>query len=180
MRKLVLQMQVSVDGFVGRPDGNLEWIFPDFSEDFVAWEVERLGRAGAHLMGSSTYRDMAAYWPTSSEPYAAPMNGIPKIVFSRSLTTADWKETQVAAGDLEAEIKTLKGQAGAELLAHGGSRFARSLTRAGLVDEYRLLVHPIALGRGLRLFDPAEPMRLKLVETTTFKSGLVAVVYHPA
>jgi len=92
MSKLILQMQYSIDGFVGGPNGDLSWIFPDFDASYEKWTVEKLWQAGAHLMGSLTYGDMAAHWPSSSEPYAPPMNQIAKIVFSRSLKEASWGE----------------------------------------------------------------------------------------
>src|SRR5262245_20619705 len=176
MRKLIVMMQVSLDGFVGRPDGELDWIFPDFSGDAVAWLVDSIGQAGAHVMGRHTYVGMAAHWPSSTEPYAPAMNNIPKVVFSRTLTTAAWNKTEIRSADLATEIGRLKSEPGKDLLAHGGSGFVRSLTRAGLVDEYRLLIHPVALGEGLKLFDTAEPIRLKHVSTTTFESGLIAAV----
>jgi dihydrofolate reductase len=179
MRKLVIQMQVTLDGFVGAPDGDVNWAFPDFSDDAVQWIVDHISEVDAHLMGRSLYHDMAGHWPTSTEPYAPAMNDIPKIVFSSTLKTADWKGTTILSGDLATEVGKLKDQAGKELLVHGGARLAQSLTRAGLVDEYRLLIHPVVLGEGLRLFDFGQPTRLKPVSTTTFTSGLVAAVFHP-
>lgn len=181
MRKLILQMQYSLDGMVAGPSGELDWIFPDFDEEYAKWEVERLWRAGAHLMGAMAYRDMAAHWPSSREPYAAPMNEIPKIVFSRSLKTAAWGKTRIVAGDLAEEIKRLKQESGRDLLAHGGVRFAQSLIATGLIDEYRLLVHPVVLGSGKPLFPGvAEPMRFKFVSQTAFRTGMVALELQPA
>jgi hypothetical protein len=83
MRKLILQMQCSIDGFVAGPHGKLNWIFPDLDAEYAGGGVERLWRPGAHLMGGVAYRDMAAHWPSSTEPFAKPMNQIPKIVFSK-------------------------------------------------------------------------------------------------
>src|SRR5258708_11894929 len=108
MRKLIIQMQASLDGFVGGAKGELDWIFPDFDADLTKWAVEKVWQAGAHLMGSVTYRDMAAHWPTSTEPFAPPMNQIPKIVFSRTVKDASWNETRIVAGDLRTEIARLK------------------------------------------------------------------------
>jgi dihydrofolate reductase len=176
MRKLVLQMQYSLDGFVAGPNGELDWIFQDFDAEFEKWNIEKLWQAGAHLMGSKTYKDMAAYWPSSKEPYAAPMNQIPKIVFSRSLEQADWKETRIVSGDLAQEIARLKQESGGDLLAHGGARFARSLIGSGLIDKYRLIVHRVVLGKGLRIFsDLSAPIRFTVGNQITFKSGLVAL-----
>jgi dihydrofolate reductase len=180
MRKLVLQMQSSLDGCVAGPKGELDWIFADFGPDTIAWEVPKLWEAGAHLMGSHTYREMAAYWPKSDEPYAPPMNEIPKIVFSRSLERADWKHTTILSGDLGDEITRLKREPGKDLLAHGGVRFARSLLAAGLVDELRLIMHPVVLGKGQRISDDIpEPLRCTDVHTIAFKSGAIVVESRP-
>ncbi len=180
MRKLVMKMHLSVDGFVGGPKGEVEWVFSAMDEAATAWTMGALWNAGAHLMGGVTYGDMAAHWPTSTEPYAAPMNEIPKVVFSKTLKEAPWGETRVARGDLVEEVNRLKREPGKDLLAHGGARFAQSLVKHGLIDEYHLLIHPVALGSGLRLFPEREqPMKLKLVSATRFDSGAVGHVYRP-
>src|SRR4029079_2411246 len=108
-------------------------------------------------MGPAPYAGWAAYWPGASGPFAKPMNEIPKVVFSNSLASADWGETTIATGDLAAAITRLKQECSdGYLLAHGGVRFARSLVETGLIDEYRLIIHPVVLGAGERLF-PAPP-----------------------
>ncbi len=178
MSKLILKMSVSLDGFVARTDGRNDWIFPSMSDDSSAWTLAAVSRPSAHLMGAETYRAMAAYWPQSNEIFAAPMNEIPKVVFSKTLTTADWGDTSIAAGDLAEEIKRLKQEAGGDLVAHGGTRFARSLCKSGLIDELWLLVHPAVLGDGQRLF--VEPMDLEPITTTAFTGGAVAHVCRPA
>ena len=175
MRKLILKMAVSLDGFVGRPDGDLSWIFPYYDDEFTAYEVELLRSAGEHAMGRQAYEDMAPYWQASSEPFAAPMNEIPKVVFSSTLREATWPETRIAGGELGAEVARLKAEDGGPLLAHGGARFAQALTRLGLVDEYRLNVRPVALGAGLPLFGGA--VDLELVAAQSFPRGTVAVTY---
>jgi dihydrofolate reductase len=178
MRRLVLKMSVSVDGFVGTDSGSVDWIFPSLTDDAAAWEVDTLRQAGTHIMGRATYQDMAAHWPTSTEVFAAPMNEIPKVVFSQTLTDTDWAGSRVANGDLVTEIARLEHEPGKDILAHGGAGFARSLSRLRLVDEYRLLVHPVVLGSGLPMF--ADPMNLRLIGTTAFSGGAIAHVYRPA
>jgi dihydrofolate reductase len=208
MRKLILRMNVSIDGFVGGPNGEIDWIFKSFDDSATSWTIETLWQVGVHIMGSRTFRDMAAYWPSSTEPVAAPMNEIPKVVFTRTgleqaATTraladatrlrpegavastpanlASWTNPGIAQGELGAEVARLKQQDGKPILAHGGASFARSLVRHGLVDEYWLLVHPVALGRGLPLFaDLEKPLDLKLVSATAFDGGAVAHIYRPA
>src|SRR5258706_15871091 len=98
MRKLILKMSVSVDGFVGTSSGNLDWIFPSLSEDAVTWTLDTLRQAGIHIMGHATYLDMAVHWPSSTEVFAAPMNQTPKGVFSKTLKSADWPETRIMRG----------------------------------------------------------------------------------
>lgn len=178
MRKVILKMSVSLDGYVGTSGGDVSWIFPSIDAEVTAWIVDLLWQAGTHIMGRVTYHDMAAYWPSSAEPYAPPMNEIPKVVFSKTLKDADWQRTQVANGDLEEEIARLKQQPGKDVLAHGGASFAQSLSRFGLIDEYRLIIHPVVLGSGLRLF--TDPLGLKLISSKTFNSGAVALTYSRA
>ena len=109
------------------------------------------------------------------------MNDIPKVVFSKTLQTADWPESRIARGDTAEEIARLKAEPGGEIVAHGGVRFVQSLARIDVVDEYRLYVYPIAVGSGSSLFDDIEhPQPLRLVSNTTFPSGAVELVYERA
>lgn len=180
MRKLVLKMHQSLDGFVGGPKGEVDWVFPSLDDKAGAWNMDTLWSAGVHLMGRVTYGDMAAHFPTSTEPYAAPMNQIPKVVFSKTLKEATWAGTRVASGDLVEEVTRLKREPGKDLLAHGGAGFVQSLVKHGLIDEYRLFIHPVVLGNGLRLFPEREqPMNLRLVSATRFDTGTVVHVYRP-
>jgi dihydrofolate reductase len=180
MAALVLKMSVSLDGYVAPVDGSTGWIAAGGSDDALSWTAETVSNAGAHLMGAATYAVMAAHWPGASGPFATPMNEIPKVVFSDSLASAGWAETTIAAGDLAEAITRLKQErSGGYLLAHGGARFARSLVATGLIDEYRLLIHPAVLGAGERIF-PA-PLTIEPVRTTVFSGGAVAHVFaaHP-
>jgi dihydrofolate reductase len=176
MRKLVMKIHVSLDGFVATEGGGLGWLPQHFDDEMREWEVEGLRQAGVHVMGRVTYGDMAAYWPTSTEPYAAPMNEIPKVVFSKSLDTADWAGSRIERADLAEGIAALKREPGKEILAHGGARFLQSLSLEGLIDEYRLVVHPIALGAGLPLF--SAPIDLELRDTRHFPAGAIALTYE--
>jgi dihydrofolate reductase len=143
--------------------------------------VSRLRQAGTHIMGRVTYEAMAEFWPKFDNPIAAAMNDIPKVVFSRTLQSADWPESRIASGDTAAEIARLKAEPGGEIVAHGGVGFARSLIRLGLVDEYRLLVLPAAVGQGQPLFtDLDHPLTLRLLECRGFASGLMELVYSPS
>ena len=180
MRELVLQMGVSIDGYVATTDGAHDWGYDGEDPATARWKLASLWAAGAHLMGRQTYEDMAAVWPKSSSDVAAAMNEIPKVVFSKTLERAEWPESQIAAGELAHEIARLKAQDGGYLLAHGGARFAQALSRERLVDEYRLVIHPAALGDGLPLFkDLPSRLALELVETQTYSTGAALHVYCP-
>ncbi len=141
---------------------------------------ERPALAGGPLLAvrRGAYDDMAPYWPSSTDIYAAPMNEIPKVVFSSTLTDPAWGETRVVAGEPATEIAALKAEAGKPILLHGGASFARSLAGLGLIDEYRLLVHPVALGEGLPLFGART--RLRLRDSRIFSTGVVASTLVPA
>jgi dihydrofolate reductase len=179
MRRVVLQMSVSVDGFVAGPQGGLGGSLPE-GDDLIAWKLEQLYETGTHIMGRVTYEQMAAHWPSATDEYAAPMNELPKVAFSKTLERADWNDSRVARGDTADEIARLKQQPGKDIMAHGGAAFIQSLSNLGLIDEYRLVIEPVALGNGLPMFkDLAAPLRLNLVEAKTFSTGTAAHVYRP-
>ena len=182
MRQLVLQFYVSLDGYSADADNGIRDVMMSIAdEEQEKYFVGRLWQAGTHIMGRVSYEAMAGFWPTASHPSAAPMNDIPKVVFSRTLQSADWPETRIADGDTAEEIAKLKAEPGAEILAHGGTEFARSLIRLGVVDEYRLWVLPAAAGRGRALFTGLDhPLTLNLVNSTAFPSGILELVYAPA
>jgi dihydrofolate reductase len=188
MRRLVLKMSMTLDGYVAGPNGEEDWVFRTGHPDSKAWVEQTLWQAGAHLVGRRTYANWIRYWPTSTDPLAAPMNTIPKIVFSRSgnleldpgvTTPPGWEDTRVLGTDLAADVEALKAEPGKDLLAQGGASFGRALVQLGLVDEYRLVVHPVVLGSGLALFHDAKPFDLVLTEATTFPSGTQALIYQP-
>jgi dihydrofolate reductase len=144
-------------------------------------KLDWIRAAGLHLMGRTTYEEMAGFWPFSDDEYAAPMNDIPKVVFSKTLTKADWAQSTIASGEAAEEIGALKREPGKDLIAWGGAAFAQSLTRLRLVDEYRLVVQPVALGDGLPLFAGlTAPFVLDLIEARAYGDGAVLHVYRPA
>jgi dihydrofolate reductase len=181
MRDLVVHAWTSLDGYscdegteMYRVMGEID--DPAFDDLFAG----RLAGAGTHIMGRVTYLEMADFWPKSSHANAAPMNDIPKVVFSRTLRDAAWPETRIAGGDTAQEIARLKAEPGGEIIAHGGTGFVRSLARLGLVDRYRFYVLPVAAGEGVPLFAPgARPGRLRLEQSTACPSGTLELVYAP-
>lgn len=206
MRKLILTMSMTLDGFVSDPKGDVQWIFSG-DQEAIAWKVEKLGNAGLIVMGSRSFRDMSPFWPTSTSVFAPPMNQIPKAVFSKqgpvvlepaiaAIKNAQaggahaaelqpgaesWSAAHLCTGNLADEIARLKAQDGKPIVALGGAAFARSLIAQNLVDEYALMIHPIALGKGVPIFsDLAAPRPLELVSSKAFPLGSVAQVYRPA
>jgi dihydrofolate reductase len=178
MRDVVLIMTASIDGFVAAPHGHAGGM-PE-PEELKRWKLDRIRRAGTHIMGRVTYEEMASYWPTSTDDYAAPMNDIPKVVFSKVLKEATWRESSVASGELTDEIASLRQQPGGEIIAWGGAGFAQALSRANLVNKYVIVTQPVAYGGGLALFrDLPDALHLTVVESTTFASGTMLHIYEP-
>src|SRR5487761_804006 len=171
-------MSMSLDGYVASDVQHPGVSVPEDTE-LIRWKLDRVAKAGAHLMGRTTYQEMAAYWPHSTEPYAAPMNDIPKVVFSKTLSQASWPTTRIARGDLAAEIAALKEEPGPDVIAYGGASFAAALAARGLIDEYCLAVQPLALGRGQALFaELSAALPLELIEARSFECGVVVHIYR--
>ena len=179
MRKVVLIMTMSVDGFVAAPEGTAVGGMPEPAE-LKRWKLERIRRAGTHVMGRVTYEEMATVWPTSTDDYAAPMNDVPKVVFSRTLDVAPWPTSTIARGDVVDEIAALREQTGGEIIAWGGARLAQSLSRAGLVDEYAIVTRPVAYGGGKPLFqDLSGALHLNVLAVTSYAGGTTLTLYEP-
>ncbi len=181
MRPVVVQMGVTLDGFLHGARGYDDWGLPPEEDDVVAWKVASLREAGTHIMGRVSYEAMASVWPSSSGVYADVMNGIPKVVFSRSLTRADWPVTRIASGELAGDIDRLKREPGGVIVVHGGATFIDALIRENLIDEYRLVIHPVVIGHGRGLFSALrEPLRLDHLAGRTFPGGTMIHTYRPA
>jgi dihydrofolate reductase len=187
-----MKMSISVDGFVGGPNGENNWIFKSSDETSRAWVAGQCREASLIIMGRKSFEVMAPYWPTATGPFAAPMNEIPKALFTKkgfkgivpapnaekSPATVSWAEARVFDGDLAEEIRELKSEPGKPIIAMGGAGFMRSLIATGLIDEYLLVIHPVVLGEGQAIFsDVAPPLDLKLVDVKAFPGGIVAHTY---
>jgi dihydrofolate reductase len=192
MRKLIMKMSVSVDGFVSSADGGKDWVFKTGDEESLAWSVGEIRQAGLIIMGRKSFETMAPYWPTATGAFAAPMNEIPKAVFTKkgfdpahtvtgkkSPALASWTGARVFDGDLAEGIRELKAGPGKPIVAIGGAGFMQSLIATGLIDEYHLAIHPVALGSGLPIFSGLEiPLYLKLMGTKAFAGGVIAKSYR--
>ena len=194
MRKLIMKMSMSVDGFVSGSNGGNDWIFKTGDEESKAWSVGLILEAGQIIMGRKSFETMASYWPTAAGPFAVPMNEIPKALFTKkgfkagdrgrtttaeqSPAAASWAGARVFDGDLAEGIRELKAESGKPIVAIGGAGFMRSLIETGLIDEYHLPIHPVALGSGLPIFsDLTIPRYLKLMDVKAFPGGVVVHTY---
>jgi dihydrofolate reductase len=190
MPKLMMKMSISVDGFVSGANGENDWIFRTGDEESKAWSVGKSREAGLIIMGRKSFEIMAPYWPTATGPFAAPMNEIPKAVFTKkgfagipasaeqSPAAASWAGARIFDGDLAEGIRILKAEPGKPIVAIGGAGFMRSLIETGLIEEYHLAIHPVALGSGLPIFTGLSiPLYLKLVDVKAFPGGVIAKTY---
>ncbi len=182
--KLVVQEFLTLDGVSqgpGSPDEDTSdgftrggWFVPYLDEEFDRLVGTWLGGADAFLFGRRTYLNFARNWPKMTDhPFAGIMNGLPKYVASHSLTKAGWNPTTILSGDVPAQVAELKRQPGRELQIHGSAQLAQSLLAAGLIDALRLVVAPVVVGQGRRLFpDGGAPAGLRLVSHQTTPGGL--------
>ena len=177
MRKIVSGLFISLDGVVEAPD---QWQFPYFNEE-MGNAVQSLMEGGeAMLLGRRTYEEFAAYWPTSTDDFAGYMNGTPKYVVSNTLTSADWQNSTLLSGDVLKELARLKEQDGRNLNITGSGTLVGSLLREGLLDELHLLLHPVVVGTGKRLFDDGPRVPLRLTDAQTFSTGVLHLTYERA
>ena len=176
-RTLAATLFMTLDGVVEAPD---KWSFPFWSDETGKFKSDELRATDALLLGRVTYEGFAAAWPgrKDEEGFADRFNSIPKYVASKTLKKLEWNNSHLIKGDLAAEVSKLKQQPGRDVVIHGSPTLIRSLLPHDLIDEYRLLVYPIVLGRGKRLFDEASQAKLKLAESETFSKGVVKLVYR--
>jgi len=172
---------VTLDGFFeGTKSWDIDWHELAWGEELERLSIEQARSADMLVFGRVTYEGMAGYWPSQKGEIADFMNTIPKIVFSRTLKQAEWNNTRLVKENAEGEVAKLKQQRGKDLFIFGSANLSETLMRHGLIDEYRLGVTPVVLGRGNPLFKPsAERMKLKLVEARPLKSGCVILRYQP-
>jgi dihydrofolate reductase len=185
MRKLSVFNNVSLDGYFVDGSGDMSWAHKQDAEwnEFVAGNASD---GGALVLGRVTYEMMAGFWPTPAALAMNPgvaerMNSMPKVVFSRTLDKASWNNTRVLKGDISAEMRKLKAETGPDMTILGSGSIVAQLASAGLIDDYQLVVHPLALGSGRTLFQGI-PKRLGLTlkKTRAFGNGAVVLGYQPA
>jgi dihydrofolate reductase len=188
MRRIVVTEFISLDGVVEDPGGaegfrHGGWSFKFNDPDGMKYKLDETMDHEAMLLGRVTYEGFAKAWPDQTDDvgFADKMNAMPKYVVSKTLTEADWNNSTILSGDLAQEVTALKEQDGGDILVAGSVSLVRGLTDLGLVDEYRLMTFPIALGEGKRLFEGInDAVTLSLVDVKPLKTGTVILTYHRA
>ncbi len=185
MRKAIMFNMITLDGyFEGANKWDIGWHRVD--QEFNEFAIEQLKHAGGLIFGRVTYQGMASYW-TSSEALkddpqvSALMNSIPKFVFSNTLDRLEWNNSQLIQGKAGEELKKLKNQPGNDLFIFGSANLSSTFTKQGLIDEYRLMVNPVVLGKGNPVFDGNKAtLKFKLLDHKMFQNGNVLLYYQPA
>jgi dihydrofolate reductase len=178
MGKIVSNFFMSLDGVVEAPD---QWHFPYFNDEMGAAIGKGMKTNRGFLMGRVLYDEWSAFWPAQTDEEFAPfINNAPKYVVSNSLDRADWTNTTIVSGDVAQQLRDLKDATDGDLVVTGSATLVRTLLADGLLDELRLLVHPIVVGHGARLFEDTTPHPLELVSHEVFSTGVLNLAYAPS
>lgn len=175
MRSLIVTEFLSLDGVMESP----QWTFSYWNDEIAQFKGDETSANEALLLGRVTYQGFAAAWPQSTDEGAAYFNGTRKYVVSTTLDTVDWNNSVLIKDNIIDEIRQLKQQEGPDLVVHGSATLVQTLIQHDLVDRYRLLIYPVVLGEGKRLFQQGATATLKLVKTQAFSSGVTALIYEP-
>lgn len=186
-RKVIVSMNVTLDGFMAAKDCGLDWHFRTWNEEMARATAEQLGKVDTILLGGVTYRGMAHYWnsdpvnmvrPREDLDFASMLNSYPKVVFSKTMTTVTWNNSRLAKRNIGDEVAELKQREGKDMIIYGSGKIVTALTKLGLVDEFRMWVHPVVIGSGKPVFkELAGVLDLQLVKTEIFSSGVVILYY---
>jgi dihydrofolate reductase len=184
MRRLVVFQNLSLDGYFVDRKGDMSWAKQDNDEEFSAFATENAKGGGVLLFGRVTYELMANFWPTPQAHKILPvvaerMNNLPKVVFSRTLQKASWNNTKLVKGDAVAEIRKMKSEPGEGMVIMGSGSLVSQLALQRVIDEYQVVVNPVALGTGRTMFDGIkEHLNLKLTNSRIFRNGKVFLCYQ--
>ena len=182
-------MWITLDGFIAGPNAEMDWVGQFYDEAMGNYEYDLVSAADTLLLGRVTYESFAGSWPKIPEDPASPkglveyanqLNAIRKMVFSKTLSSAEWNNSSLVKEVIPEEITKLKQEPGRDMVIYGSASIVQALTNLGLIDEYQLLVHPVVLGSGKPLFqDIKHKVNLKLIQTKTHPSGVVILSYQP-
>jgi dihydrofolate reductase len=185
MRKLKLQMQMSIDGYVARPNGEQDWMTWEQDDELIAFINSLIDSSDTILLGRKMTDGFVSHWENAvnnnpDTPFAKKMVDIPKIVFTKTLDKSTWNNTTLAKGNLAEEITNLKKQNGKDIIVYGGAGFVSSLIKEGLIDEYHLIVNPVAIGNGMTIFKSLDRMqKFSPIESRLYSGGKTVLSYKP-
>ncbi len=184
MRSVIVSNAASLDGFMAGPNGEIDWHTSIVDDEFEAYAVELLAAIDTLVFGRKTYELMKSYWPTATPGTDDPkiidaLNNYPKVVFSRTLKDAGWKNVRIVHRDPAEEVSELKRRQGKNMVIYGSGEIISVLAKRGLIDDYRIIVAPVVLGAGKPMFRNLDRLPLKLEETRRFRSGAVLLRYVP-
>ncbi|HEY4195685.1 MAG TPA: dihydrofolate reductase family protein [Mucilaginibacter sp.] len=186
MKKLKLQVQISVDGYIAGPNGEMDWITWTTDEDFINYVNDLTDTCDTMLLGRKLADGFIPYWSAITNledpqySFARKMVDMPKVVFSKTMDKSTWDNTVVKNGDLATEVNKIKSGEGKDIIMYGGSEFVSSVIKANLIDEYHLFVSPSAIGKGMPIFNTLDGTRkLSLIKATPLKCGIVILLYKP-
>ena len=187
MRKLKLQVQISVDGFIAGPNGEMDWMVWNWDDKLKKYVSELTEPVDTIILGRKMTDGFISYWSDimtkpgdPSYAFAKKLIETPKVVFTKTLKISKWANTVLATGDLTDEIMKLKRASGKDIIVYGGATFDSSLIKAGLIDEFHLLIDPAAIGSGMAIFkDLKEVQKFTMIKSTPFDSGIVELYFEP-
>ena len=185
MRKLKLQMQMTINGYVAQPDGKNDWMTWNPDDELTAFMSSMLDTSDTLLLGRKTAESIIKFWEDTAikdptHPFAKKIAEIPKVVFTKTLNKSTWNNTTLAKGNLALEIANLKEQNGKDILVFGGASFVSSLIKEGVIDEYHLIVNPTAISNGLTIFNSFESARkFTPIQAKLYSGGKIGLSYKP-
>lgn len=185
MKKVIVSNIMSLDGFMAGPAGEIDWFAGFADPEFEEYAVTFISSIDTMLFGRVTYELMASYWPaatpaTNDARIIEAMNNCRKVVFSKTLRRAEWKNAELVQGDIEQDIRRRKGQSGKDMVIYGSGQLVSALASRGLIDEYRIFIVPLLLGQGKPLFkELGTRIPLRMVESRSFGSGMAVLTYVP-
>jgi dihydrofolate reductase len=185
MRKLKLQIQMTINGYVAQPDGKNDWMTWNPDDELTAFMSSMLDTSDTLLLGRKTAESFIKYWEdtaieNTAHPFAKKIASISKIVFTKTLDKSNWNNTRIANGNLVEEIANLKKQNGKDILVFGGAGFVSSLIKEGLIDEYHLIVNPTVIGNGMTIFSSlAGIQKFSPIQSKLYSGGKTVLSYKP-
>jgi dihydrofolate reductase len=186
MRKVKLQMQLTLDGFVAGPNSEMDWLQWNWDEELKQYVGALTESVDTILLGRVLAQGFIPAWasrvenPETADAFAQKMNDLPRFIFSKTLSETEWENTTLVKGDLVEEINALKQEPGQDIILYGGAKLVSAFIQQNLIDEYHLFVNPVILGNGLPIFNAlTNKLNLKAVKSQLFSCGIVALYYEP-